>query len=60
MVLTRGMTPAPYFVAPAKAGAQAKRHALMTLIRQVRQCRDYFWRPCCLQLRLSAPTAPSF
>ena len=37
----------------------AKRHTLMTLIRHARQCRDYFWRPCCLQLRLSAPTAPS-
>ena len=36
----------------------AKRHTLMTLIRHARQCRDYFWRPCCLQWRLSAPTAP--
>jgi hypothetical protein len=27
----------------------AKRYTLMTSIRHARQCRDYFWRACCLQ-----------
>lgn len=40
------------------AERMATRHIVMTLIRHARQCCDLYWRPCCLQLRLSAPTAP--
>ena len=42
------------------AAGDGKRATLMTLIvaATVRPRITYFWRPCCLQSRLSAPATP--